>query len=268
MRKVAILACAGWKGVGRGTEFVHLPAPFLPLGDGTTCASRLSVQFQALGYEVALTAGPLGYPFKAYQPRHVFRTSKEYAGRSGEDIARVIGVDPEDSPCTEALHDDIRKLGHLVITKSPGWTSKHDSFCEVLDRIGGEYERAVLTEGDTLYAMSFLKEVLETMPWPSQFALCPLHGLFMLDRVGMAIYRHDAEEHRDRPETSRNWGLRVSRYPDGGEGAGRLIRCGIAHYGWHTPPWDRVSQDPLWVDIDHPGGYTKAKRRIAEGWYA
>jgi len=60
VKQIVIIACAGWKGAGRGTPYVHLPAPFLPLPDGTTAASRLAAQFKAMDYEVALTVGPLG----------------------------------------------------------------------------------------------------------------------------------------------------------------------------------------------------------------
>jgi len=265
MAKVAILACAGWKGAAHGTPHAHLPAPFLPLGDGTTCASRLAAQFRRFGYDVALTAGPVGYPFKAYQPRHEFRTQPEYRGMSPADIASLLGVDPDAAPWTDALHRYIRKLGRLIVTEAPGWTSKHDSFCTALDQLV-EYDRCVMTCGDTLYRSDFLARVLRQSPWPCQFSICPFHAIFMLDERGKAIYRGDAQNHRWRETNPRSWDVRMNKYPDAGEGSGRLARAGIPHHGWHTLPW--VGQETcLWMDIDGPGDYETAQERIAQGYY-
>jgi FkbM family methyltransferase len=57
----------------------------------------------------------------------------------------------------------------------------------------------------------------------------------------------------------------MAKQPDGGEGTGRLDRAGIAHCGWHTPPWDKVQRDGLWFNIDQLESYAEAKRRIAGG---
>ena len=268
MNQIAIIACAGWKGAGRGTEFVHLPAPFLPLEDGSTCASYLSERFREMDYDVVLTAGPLGYPFKACQPRHEFRTASRYAGMSGAEIARIIGVDPEGTPWTDELHRYIRTLGTLIVQPSPGWMSKHDSYCVALDAIARDYDRVVLVRGDKLYDARFLSQVMDTMPWPCQFSLEVYHSIFMLDRNGVAIYRRDAQAHRERSRAKQNWGQEMAKQPDGGEGTGRLDRAGIPHYGFHTPPWNEWDRSEVWEDMDHPPGYAKAKNKIAEGWYA
>ena len=270
MRQVAIIACARWKGEGYGTEFVHLPAPFLPLGDGSTCASRLSAQLRALGYDVALTVGPLGYPFRAYQPRHGFCLSPQYADESGGGYARAIGVDPDDTPWTDAMHRYARKLGTLVAVGDPGWKTKHASYSEALERIGSAYERFVLVRGDKLYDARFLQRLLETLPWSCQFSFDVYHSLFLLDWIGASCYHREAQGHlqRSTSKSEENWGLQMSRQPDGGEGTGRLGRAGITHYSWHTPPWNQVERQGLWFDVDEPRGYAEAKRQIARGGYS
>jgi len=268
MKQAVVIACAGWKGAGRGTPYVHLPAPFLPLGDGTTAANRLAAQFREMGYDIALAAGPLGYPYKACQPRHEFRKSAQYGGKSSEEIASVIGVDPDDTPWTDALHRHVRELGKLIVQQNPGWKSKHDSFCVAIDEFGKDYDRVVLARGDKVYDSGFLRQMIETMPWPCQFSLEIFHSFFMLNRRGMSAYRSDAQAYRERSKAKKNWDLEMAKQPDGGEGTGRLSRAGIPHCGWHTPPWNRVDGRALWEDVDHPQGYAKAKNRIAGGWYA
>jgi hypothetical protein len=54
----------------------------------------------------------------------------------------------------------------------------------------------------------------------------------------------------------------MSKQPDGGEGTGRLERMGIAHYGWHTPPWDTADRIRIWADVDRPAGYEYARQWI------
>ena len=265
MKQAVIIACAGWKGAGRGTEFVHLPAPFLPLGDGTTAASRLSAQFRAMGYDVALTAGPLGYKFKAYQPRHEFRTSPQYREKSSIEVAKIIGVNPGGTPWTEALHRYIRELGMLIVQPDPGWTTKHDSFCVALGQIGQSHDRVVLARGDKVYNTAFLHRMLEILPWPCQFSLDVYLSFFLLDRRGISIYLNDAQAHRERSRAKQNWGQEMAKQPDGTEGTGRLARAGITHCGWHTPPWDEIQRDGVWLDVDRPASYAETKRRIAGG---
>jgi len=125
----------------------------------------------------------------------------------------------------------------------------------------------VLMRGDKVYNSQFLHQVLETMPWPCQFSLEVFHSILMLDRRGAGIYRGDAQNYRRRSTTQRNWDLEMSYQPDGGIGTGRLDRAGVKHFGWHTPPWDRVNGRSLWGDVDHPQGYALVKQYIAEGRY-
>ena len=240
---------------------MHLPAPFLPLGDGSTAASRLAAQFRAMGYNVALTAGPLGYRYRDCQPRHEFWDR----GKTSEETACLIGVDPDASPWTDALHRYIRKLGTMIVQPDPGWKSKHDSYCMAIDILESGYDRVVLARGDKLYQSAFLENVLSAMPWPCQFSLDVYHSIFMLDRKGVGVYRADAQNHRQRSKALQNWGQEMSKQPDGGEGTGRLDRAGIKHYSWHMPPWDHVDRYSLWADVDCPQGYADAICRVSEG---
>jgi len=221
-----------------------------------------------MGYDVALTVGPLGYPFRACQPRHEFRWGVQYANKSSSEIASIIGVDPDDTPWTDALHHYVRKLGTLVIQPDPGWATKHDSFCVALDKLSRGYDRVVLSRGDKLYGSQFLRQVLE-MPWPCQFSLEVFHSILMLDRKGISTYRGYAELCRRRSTSPRthNWDLEMTKQPDGAEGTGHLDRSGVTHCGWHTPPWDEVDYRILWGDVDFPEGYAKAKQQVADGWF-
>ena len=261
MKQLAVLACAGWKGAGRYTSSVRLPAPFLPLGDGTTAAGRLSAQFRSLGFDVALSVGPLGYRYRDYQPRHGFWDSR----MSAEEACRTMEVDPDGTPWTEELHAYARTLGTLVVQPDPGWRTKHDSYYRALETLGG-YDRAVLARGDRVYNFRFLARLLEVGPWPSQFSFDVSDALFLLDREGMGIYRSEAQDYRERSRANRNWDQEMTHQPDGSSGTGRLHRAGIPHCGFHLPPWDKVDKSGLRLNVDQPRDYAEARRRILDGW--
>lgn len=267
MDDVVIIAAAGWKGTGREIGLAECPAPFLPLGDGTSALSRLSKQFYRLDYNVFIAVGALGYPFKAYQPRGGYRT-QAYADRSIDSILEEIGVQPNDSPWMPERHAYAATLGEIVIMPDPGWSNQHDSFCEAMDYLGDNWERLVLICGDTIFSTTFLIDVFKTLPWPCQFGMHYNHAIFLLDKVGGATYRSYTEGHRKRARNLAGWPTATKLYPDGGIGTGRLGILGVEHCGWHSRKWRHLRDwRHLWFDIDHPNGYQEAMEGIKKGMW-
>ena len=265
MDDIAIIAAAGWKGAGRGGKLVKSPVPFWPLGKGTTPLSRLSGQLKSLGFRVMIVVGALGYPFKDYQPRggdHV----RYDAGVSVNSILEEIGIQLDDSPWTPERHAYAATLGKIVVTPDPGWSNQHNSFCEAMDCIDSDYHHLVLVCGDTIFSPSFLGEVFNNLPWPSQFGMHPNHAIFLLDKGGAEIYRRYAEGHRKRPCRAEDWPAYAALQPDGGRGTGLLEKLGIKHGGWHSPKWKHLQDwSPFWLDIDHLVSYQEIIDRIAAG---
>lgn len=267
MDDVAIIAAAGWKGVGREVGLAECPASFLPLGNGTSTLSRLSKQFHRLGYDVLIAVGALGYPFKAYQPRDEYLV-QHAAGRSIESILEEIGVHPEDSPWTLERHAYAATLGEIVTMPDPGWSNMHDSFCRVMDYLGDNWQRLVLVCGDTVFSTPFLRDVFTFLNWPCQFGMHYNHAIFLLDTAGGAIYRNYTEDHRKRARSLADWATATNLYPDGGVGTGRLGILGIKHCGWHSQKWRHLRDwRRFWIDIDHPNGYQEAIEGIKKGMW-
>jgi len=263
MDKVAIIAAAGWKGVDGA--LVECPVPFLPLVDGTAPLERLSKQLSALSFYTYVAVGPLGYPYRSYQPRGVYFTddAKDYISS-----LRNRGVDPDGSPWTEDRHTRAASCGELLIMPDPGWANQHDTFCRAMDSIDRSWDLLLLICGDTLFSTEFLKDVME-LSIPFQFDMCSNHAIFVLDKSGAQAYRAYAEWHRKRAKVPKDWVARTTAYPDGSIGQGSLSKLGIRQYGWHSPKWkplmDKVER--LWLDIDIPANYRNANERIGEGWY-
>ena len=255
-RRVAIIAAAGWKAIGRNVGLQHIPGPFLPLGDGTTIVSRLAGQLGNLGFEVFIAIGALGYPFGSYQLR--WGSDERGYNTPSEEGLRSIGLSPADSPWTTELYGQISQWGELVSIPDPGWGNQHDTFCVSLDRIGKQWDKVLLICGDTILDDSLIVGITNLLPWPCQFQMHPCHSIFLLDRKHVGVYRNHAQDYRRRPDKYQAWKRIIPRYPDGQIGTGLLERDGIKHYGWHNWP-EGVIEDSnkMWVDVDSPSKYAQ-----------
>jgi len=255
-RRVAIIAAAGWKAIGRNVGLQHIPGPFLPLGDGTTIVSRLAGQLGNLGFEVFIAIGALGYPFGSYQLR--WGSDERGYNTPSEEGLRSIGLSPADSPWTSEIYKQASQWGKLISVPDPGWGNQHDTFCIGLDEISGQWERVLLVCGDTLFDDSFIADITTLLPWPCQFQMHPCHSVFLLDRGHVGAYRSRAQNYRRRPESYWDWKQMIARYPDGQIGTGLLEYDRIKHYGWHNWPGGKIEDSSkLWIDIDASSKYAK-----------
>ena len=243
---------------------VNTPAPFFPLDDNTTPASRLCGQSRAFGFEPVIGMAKIGYPYRAHQPRDGYFQRLD-TGESIESILAEIGVDPDDSPWTEERRAYAASLGQVVEVSNPGWRDVHDTFCTVMDTLPA-FELLFMVQGDTLLSSTFLKWFMTQEP-PCQFVLCPNHAVFLLNPKGVEIYRQYTDSHRDRAKTPDKWVATTQAYPDGPEGTGYLQQVGLASLGWNHTEWRYKNTDCLWFDIDHGLGYRQAVERIKKGWY-
>ena len=254
--KVAVIAAAGWKAIGRNVGLQHIPGSFLPLGNGTTAASRLAGQLRDLDFEVFIAVGKLGYPFGSYQLRWS-GDEKGYNIPSEEGLGS-IGLSPTDSPWTSELYRRASQWGKLISVPDPGWGNQHDTFCVGLDEIGGQWEKVLLVCGDTLFSNSLIADITTLLPWPCQFQMHPCHSVFLLDREHAGAYRSRAQNYRRRPENYWDWRQTVARYPDGQIGTGLLEYDRIKHCGWHNWPGGKVEDySKLWIDLDGPSKYNR-----------
>jgi len=255
-RKVAIIAAAGWKAIGRNVGLPHVPGPFLPLGDGTTVVSRLSTQLSNLEFEVFIAIGKLGYPFGNYQLR--WGGDENGYNIPNEEGLSSIGLSPTGSPWTSELYKRASQWGKLISIPDPGWGNQHDTFCISLDEIGKWWEKVLLVCGDTLLDDSLIADIANRLSWPCQFQLHPCHSIFLLDKAHAGIYRNHSQDYRRRPASYRAWKRITPRYPDGQIGTGSLERDGIKHCGWHSWP-EKEAEDisKLWIDLDGPSKYNR-----------
>ncbi len=261
MKKAAVIAAAGWKGVGYQERLADCPATILPLRDGTTILSRLVAQLR--GFEIFIAVGMLESTADSYPVRRIhFEHPKP---ESLEARLERLDVSPKMRPWTPERHEYIGRLGTIVPVEAGGF-SCHNTFCFVMDYIGYDWDRTLLIQGDNIFTTEYITRIIEKSPWPCQYQMHPAHSIFLLDRAATKTYRGYAEAYRthigNKPESLKQ--------PDERTGTVRLAKLGIPHWGPHKDPmvasyeWLREN----WYDIDDVEGYAEIKGEILNGKWA
>jgi NDP-sugar pyrophosphorylase family protein len=258
MKKIAVVAVAGWKGGGEGYgRLVGCPEPLLPLPGGETIVSRLIKQLKGFGFEIIIGAGTVGYPYHAYAP---FCKDGEISPELLEALDEN-GFLLEDSPWTQERIDYLSKLGTVVHMPDPGSSSRHDTFCRIIDTLD-TWDNLMLVHGDMMFVDKFLQDVIN-LPWPCQFSMHPVHTIFMLDYDKGMMYREYSEQYREGGVARADKKHITLDWPGGQIGAHRLAtEFGLPAYGMITI--GRPNLEIEWLDVDEPQKYREALRRIKE----
>ena len=193
MRKIAIITAAGYKGVS--TQFPDVPErcpeAFLPLGD-TTILGRQVRQLNELGFECHVTVGRPGCLYNwasKWAP-------KAYKFNNGEPF------DNSRSPWTKERVDYAHSLGaSVIIIDEPDGQTAQDSICIAIDKIGYEWDKLFLTQGDHIYTDSLVEAIVKH-PFPCQirqrYKPKRYDTVFVLDPEAAKVYRRFAKTHRKR----------------------------------------------------------------------
>lgn len=255
MNKVAIIAAAGWKGGGAGTEYVGYPEPLLPLGNGETIISRLAKQLGRFGFQVIIGAGMPGCTFQSFAR---FCPGCEI-GEQLEYELKMHGFALDDSPWTWDYISYLQELGGVALMPDPGVGNCHDTYCRIIDSALPEWNRLLMLHGDMMFTDAFLHDVF-ALPWPCQFSMHPVHTMFLLTPEALPIYRAFAEAHRAGWTTYKEKQVMAMDWPGGIHGARKL---NLPLYSMIGVGRDNVEIE--WLDVDDPPKYTEARRRIASG---
>jgi len=256
MRKVAIIAAAGWKGSGVEEGLPYCPEPFLPLGDGTTTLSRSATMFAKHDFDVYIAVAEQGY-----------RCSEYWDDLLPKESTEEFSMDS--SPWTQARFDYASQFGTAVEVPNPGRTSANVTLCFVMDILKGQYDQLLLAQGDMLLSYDFFEKMMVGFSrslTPSIYGFTPNHLYFFLDRLRVIVYRHLVEpwigrefESRRDPEYRRMAAYMPSGHP---QGMGVMGIAGTEIYGGHN--WFNGE----WMDIDTPEQYTRALQLVADGTFA
>ena len=261
MKKIAVIAAAGWKGGGSGAEveFADCPEPLLPLGNEETIVSRLAKQLESFGFEITIGAGEPGCTFKSFEkfcPGCVI--GEKLAGELAEK-----GLSLGDSPWTEERIDYLRELGNVVLMPNPGIGNCHDTYCRIIDTALGSWDQLLLLHGDMLFTDKFLTDIF-ALPWPCQFSMHPVHTMFLLTPGALPIYRQFAQGHRTGWDTFKEKQIMAMSWPGGQLGAHKLAtELGLPAYSMEDI--GRPNIEIEWLDVDELGKYVEALRRIKTG---
>ena len=257
MKKIAIIAAAGWKGGGSGTEYVASPEPLLPLGNGETIISRLAKQlYYDFGFQIIIGAGMPGCTFRSFAR---FCPGCEISKELEEELL-AQGLTLDDSPWTWEHISYLQELGGVALMPNPGIGNCHDTYCRIIDSaLPEKWDRLLMLHGDMMFTNKFLTDVF-ALPWPCQFSMHPVHTMFLLTPSGLPPYRSFAEGHRSGWKTYTEKAEMAMDWPGGIRG---VHKVGIPCYAMRTIGRQNVEIE--WLDVDDPPKYKVAKQRIANG---
>jgi hypothetical protein len=259
VKKVAVIAAAGWKGGGSNKlGFPDCPEPLLPLPNGETIVSRLAKQLKRFGFEIVIGAGQPGCTFQSFE--------KFCPGCVVGDVLTTelaeSGLSLDDSPWTEGRIEYLESLGKVVLMPNPGIGNCHDTYCRIIDVALGTWDRLLLLHGDMLFTDKFLTDIF-ALPWPCQFSMHPVHTMFLLTPNILPAYRQFAQGHRSGWNTFKEKQVMAMGWPGGVRGVNVLSGLGLPTYSMgHI---GRPNLEIEWLDVDEPHKYVEAKRRIAAG---
>jgi len=264
MKRAAIISAAGWKGVGRDWGLVDCPESFLPLGNGDTTVSRQAKQLSALGFDVIIGVGELGYPFGKYKLRYQILESDEEPQPIYPTLEKW-GLSPDASPWTQERLDLAAGWGTVMQMPDPGIGNSHDTACIIMDRIGIEnWDGLLTTTGDSIFPTMILPAIVKFDP-PFQYQICPNHSIFLFDTAGAIYYQEYCKRPKMRDvitvmsEWKRTSGILPSGHPYGMDILQR--EGGIKIFG----PHNALGKGLKFIDIDTPLMYAVAQRMIADG---
>jgi hypothetical protein len=111
--------------------------------------------------------------------------------------------DNSQSPWTEERIEYIRSLGaSIIIINEPDGQTAQDSICIAIDKIGYEWDKLFLSQGDHIYTDRLLGAIM-SHPFPCQIRQRwskpeRYNAVFVLNPEAAKVYRRFAETHRER----------------------------------------------------------------------
>ena len=192
MKKVAIIAAAGWWGCGCLTNPVPphtqdvlkplagCPDALLPLGNGETALSRLAQQLKRLNYEVYIGVGEPGCLWN-----YGIQDRINYSGeRSLTKTALEFGRSK--SPWNKDKVEYCKQFGKVVEIPNPDGKGKHRTFLQVLESIEEPFERIMLICGDCLFTNVLIKEIDSRGP---HIFFTEHDEVLILNKAGIEIWK-------------------------------------------------------------------------------
>jgi len=256
MRKVALVAAAGWKGAGSkapedvlqtlpiSSPLAGCPECLLPLGDGTVFISRLVAQLKSLGFSLVISAGRPGCLFPGTAHHH-------YDGGHPKITKEALKLGETISPWTDERIDFLRYFGNVVLVDNPDIGSCHDSYCQLIDAAGSDWDRWLLVPADSAFTMVLLEELLAEEP-PCWFELAD--AVLWLDKIGVNAYRREAQKHIGSGNHNEGMRFKARFKKSARQGIGiRFVEQDQVKYGTHQR------------EVDFPAMYANVLRWATSG---
>lgn len=240
--KIAVIAAAGWKGVGTAFPDVPrgCPESLLPIGNGETVMSRQAKQLKALGYRVFICVGQPGCLFPKWASIHC--DSRHLITEDGAAQGRA------ESPWTWERVDYAAQFGYPILISNPDGTSRHRTNLTALEMLGPSDYDVLLTAGDYLFTGKLIADIA-ALPVPHQYQHYQHTVLLLNNKETVPVYR------RLCVGGGRTWSADKSPRALELERSVPLERFATERYG-------------EFMDIDVPAHYRKALqwiRQVTEG---
>jgi len=192
VKKVAIIAAAGWWGCGCLMDpappftqdllkpLAGCPEALLPLGNGETVLSRLARQLKELSYEVYIGVGEPGCLWD-----YGIRDRIKFLGERGlTEIAREFGHSK--SPWNRDKVEYCKQFGKVVEIPDPDNWGKHRTFLRILEGIDEPFELIMLICGDSLFTNALIEEIDSR---GSHIFFTEHDEVFVLNKAGVEIWK-------------------------------------------------------------------------------
>ena len=237
MRKVAILAAAGWKAAGDSElcppdaqeclkPLEGCPNALLPIGQGETVLSRTAGQLSSLGFEVWAGVGRIGCRYERWA------ASAKKAGYLKDTVSdETFALAKSESPWTKERISCVGSFAHVVEIADPDDHNCFHTYWKVMCEVRPGWDRLLLMHGDTLLRAEILESILR-MPAPHIYVLSRKQDIFWLNEGSIPFFSRVVGQVLDIPIAPGN---QVVYY---------LQKGGV-------PVTDHQGEDD-WCDVDNP----------------
>jgi len=180
--KIAVIAAAGWKGVGTAFPDVPrgCPESLLPLLDGETVVSRQAKQLKELGYRIFICVGQPGSLFPKWASIHC--DSRHLITEEGAKQGRV------ESPWTWERVDYVAQFGYPILIPNPDRGTRHRTNLIALDMLGPSDYDVLLTAGDYLLTDELIADIAG-LSVPHQYQHHQHAVLLLNNKETVPVYR-------------------------------------------------------------------------------